>query len=272
MTKTERPLHIYLRKETLPTAFCPGCGLGIVSGCFLRAVQELGFEDLRNFVFCCGIGCTAWIPSPYYKADTLHVTHGRAIPVALGVKVFRPELRIVVFGGDGDLASIGLNHLIQAARRNLEITVIMANNMVYGMTGGQLAPTTPYGARTTTTPYGNIECPIDIAELLTSAGASYVARWTTAHPIQLKESIMKAIKTDGFAFIEAVSQCPTNYGRRVGFESPVEMLKWFKDNSVEKERKTKEGKIVVGEFVERQRPGFAGMMHDRKRSSVGSET
>ncbi|RLE49800.1 MAG: 2-oxoacid:ferredoxin oxidoreductase subunit beta [Candidatus Methanomethylicota archaeon] len=248
----------YLRKERLPTPFCPGCGNGIIINCFMKAVEELGYNDLREFVFCSGIGCAAWIPSPHFKADSIHSLHGRAIPVAIGVKLMKPHLNVVVFGGDGDIVGIGLNHLIHAARRNIGITVIMVNNMIYGMTGGQVAPTTPEKAITTTSPYGNIENPIDAAKLVMEAGASYVARWTTYHVIPLKNSIKKALTKKGFSFIEVVSQCPTSYGRRVGLKSAVEMLKWFKENSIpiskamNMKKEELKDKIIIGEFIDRE--------------------
>ncbi|MCS7386390.1 MAG: 2-oxoacid:ferredoxin oxidoreductase subunit beta [Candidatus Methanomethylicota archaeon] len=258
----------YLRKECLPTPFCPGCGIGIVINCFFKAIEELGYKDLRNFVFCSGIGCSAWIPSPHFKADSIHSLHGRSIPIALGVKLVKPHLKVVVFGGDGDLTGIGLNHLIHAARRNIEITVIMVNNMIYGMTGGQVAPTTPKGAKTTTTPYGNIEKPIDAVKLVKEAGAVYAARWTTYHVIPLKNSIKKALTKNGFSFIEVVSQCPTAYGRRAGFKNPAEMLKWFKENAIHIERAKAmrqeeiEGKIIVGEFADREAKGLSEKIHE----------
>jgi len=227
---------------------------------FLRAIHELGHENLSKFVFCSGIGCSSWIPSPHFMADSVHTLHGRSIPVATGIKLLRPDLNVVVFGGDGDIVGIGLSHFIHAARRNLDILVIMVNNMVYGMTGGQVAPTTPFRAKTTTTPYGSFEEPLDTARLAVTAGASYVSRWTTAHPNELKEAVKKAIKARGFRFIEAVSQCPTAFGRRAGFKNAEEMLKWFKENaiSIKQAEKLSEdelaGKIVVGEFIQRQRP------------------
>ncbi len=247
----------YLRDLKLP--FCPGCGAFTVMDAFLKAVYELGYEDLSRFVFCSGIGCASWIPSPYFRADSLHTPHGRSIPVATGVKLLKPELNVVVFGGDGDIAGIGLSHFIHAARKNLDILVIMVNNMVYGMTGGQVAPTTPLKAKTTTTPYGSFEHPLDAAQLAVTAGANYVARWTTAHPNQLKEAIKKAIHAKGFRFIEAVSQCPTAYGRKAGFRNAGEMIKWFRENAVPAEQAEKldedslAQRIVVGEFVERKR-------------------
>ncbi|MGB9740960.1 MAG: thiamine pyrophosphate-dependent enzyme [Candidatus Bathyarchaeia archaeon] len=226
---------------------------------FLRAVHELGHENLDKFVFCSGIGCSSWIPSPYFVADSIHTLHGRSIPVATGIKLIRPDLNVVVFGGDGDIVGIGLSHFIHAARRNLDILIIMVNNMIYGMTGGQVAPTTPLKSKTTTTPYGSFESPLDSARLAVAAGACYVARWTTAHPSELKESIKKAMSIKGFRFVEAVSQCPTAFGRRAGFKDAGQMLKWFKENAIpinEAEKLSEEelsGKIIVGEFIHRKR-------------------
>jgi len=248
----------YLRDLKLP--FCPGCGAFTIINSFLRAVHEMGHENLSKFVFCSGIGCSSWIPSPYFVADSIHTLHGRSIPVAMGIKLLRPDLNVVVFGGDGDVVGIGLSHFVHAARRNLDILVIMVNNMVYGMTGGQVAPTTPFKAKTTTTPYGSFEYPLDAAKLAVTAGACYVSRWTTVHQNELKESIKKAIEMQGFRFIEGVSQCPTAFGRRVGFKDAGEMLKWFKENAIpiEQAKKMSEEelatKIVVGEFTQRQRP------------------
>lgn len=255
----------YLRDVSLP--FCPGCGNVIVMSRFLKAIHELGHKDLSKFVFCSGIGCAAWIPSPHFKADSIHTTHGRSIPVATGVKLVRPESNVVVFGGDGDLLGIGLSHLIHAARRNQDITVFLVNNMIYGMTGGQVAPTTPLGFRTTTTPYGSFERPLDAARLLAVAGACYVARWTTVHVEQLVEAMKRAITTDGFAFVEVVSQCPTAFGRRVGLKTSLDILRWFKQNSVllqqakEMGDEDLEGKIVVGEFVRRKLPSFSKTLY-----------
>lgn len=256
--------------------FCPGCGDLTVMNSFLRAVHELGHKDLSKFVFCSGIGCAAWIPSPYFEADSIHVTHGRSIPVATGVKLMRPYLNVVVFGGDGDLVGIGLSHLIHAARRNLDIMVVMVNNMIYGMTGGQVAPTTPLRAKTTTTPYGSFERPIDATRVVVAAGASYTARWTTFHREQLKEAMKKAISTKGFAFVEAVSQCPTFFGRRIGLKTAAELLRWFKENSVplhEAEKMTEKdlvGKIVVGEFTCRKFPTFSETVHEMVKEAMTS--
>jgi 2-oxoglutarate ferredoxin oxidoreductase subunit beta len=255
----------YLRNLKLP--FCSGCGIFTILNTFLRAVHELGHKDLSRFVFCSGIGCSSWIPSPYFIADSIHTPHGRSIPVATGIKLLRPDLNTVVFGGDGDIVGIGLSHFIHAARRNLDVLVIMVNNMVYGMTGGQVAPTTPFETRTTTTPYGSFEQPLDGARLAVTAGACYSARWTTAHPAELKHSIKTAIKTQGFRFIEVVSQCPTAFGRRVGFKDVGEMLKWLKHASVpthqaeQMSEKELADKIVVGVFVQRKRLTLTEAIH-----------
>jgi len=247
----------YMRDLKYP--FCAGCGLFSINDAFLRAVHELGHKDLAKFCFTSGIGCSSWIPSPYYMADSVHTLHGRSIPPATSIKLIRPDLNVVVFGGDGDIVGIGLSHFVHAARRNTDILVIMGNNMVYGMTGGQVAPTTPFNTTTTTSPYGSYEHPIDAAKLAVAAGAAYSARWTTAHLNELKESIKKALQMQGFRFIEVVTHCPTAFGRRAGFKDIAEMLRNYKENAVTVEQaKTMtddelEKKIVVGEFVSRKR-------------------
>jgi 2-oxoglutarate ferredoxin oxidoreductase subunit beta len=247
----------YMRDLKLP--FCAGCGLFSLSDTFLRAVHELGHENLSKFCFTSGIGCSSWIPSPYYMADSVHTLHGRSIPPATSIKLIRPDLNVVVFGGDGDIVGIGLSHFVHAARRNTDILVIMGNNMVYGMTGGQVAPTTPFNTRTSTTPYGSFEHPIDAVKLAVAAGAAYSARWTTAHLGELKESIKKALQIQGFRFIEVVTHCPTAYGRRAGFRDLGEMLRYFKENAVTIEQAEKmrtedlEKKIVIGEYVSKRR-------------------
>jgi 2-oxoglutarate ferredoxin oxidoreductase subunit beta len=247
----------YMRDLKYP--FCAGCGLFSINDAFLRAVHELGHKDLSKFCFTSGIGCSSWIPSPYYMADSIHTLHGRSIPPATSIKLIRPDLNVVVFGGDGDIVGIGLSHFIHAARRNTDILVIMGNNMVYGMTGGQVAPTTPFNTRTTTSPYGSFEHPIDAAKLAVTAGAAYSARWTTAHLTELKEAIKKALQMQGFRFIEVITHCLTAFGRRAGFKDIAEMLRSYKENAVTVEQAEKmseeelERKIVIGEFVSRRR-------------------
>ncbi len=251
----------YLRQETLPTVFCEGCGCGTVLNGYAHAMDELGIRS-EDLISVTGIGCSSWIPSPYLKGDTLHTTHGRAIAFATGVKVMRPDKQVVVIAGDGDLAGIGGNHLIHAARRNIGLSVFLINNFIYGMTGGQLSPTTPVGAKTTTSPYQNVEYPFDIAELVAAAGANYVARWTTYHVFPLMESMQNAMKKDGFSFIEIYTQCPTSYGRRVGMRTGEDFLNFFKDNSVrihkakDMSEEELEGKFVIGKLVERDREEY----------------
>jgi len=244
----------YVRPKAFPTPFCPGCGHGILMGAILRAVDELGL-DFSQMLFVSGIGCAGWIPSPHYDTDTLHVTHGRAVAFATGAIKFNPALKVVVIGGDGDIASIGGNHLIHAARRNVDLTVICANNLIYGMTGGQVTPTTPLGARTITTPMGNVEPPFDLSRLVAAAGATYVARYSVWHVRPLIASLKKVLQRTGFSFIEVLSSCPTQYGRRNEQPSPAEMLRAFKANCVTLERakgmsaEELAGKTLIGEFV-----------------------
>jgi len=257
--KPAHPLLKFVRPSALRTTNCPGCGNGILAQAVLRAIDETGLE-MDDFVFVSGIGCAAWIISPYFNADVLHTTHGRPIAFATGIKLNLPEKKVMVISGDGDLTAIGGNHLIHAARRNIEMIVICVNNGIYGMTGGQVAPTTPRGARTITTPFGNLENAFDISPMVQAAGASYVARWTAYHPRQLTKSIKRAIEKKGFAFVEVISQCPVQFGAKTGAGSAVEMLKMFKNRSisVKKAREMNlqeiKDKIVVGEFVDVDRP------------------
>ena len=259
MTVTAHPLRQkYTRSHIQRTTTCPGCGIGTVSQAILRAIDELQL-DIDDFIFVSGIGCSAWIPSPFFNADTLHTTHGRPITFATGVKLGLPGKHVMVVSGDGDLTAIGGNHLIHAARRNIDLTVVLVNNGIYGMTGGQTAPTTPRGIKTVTSPYGVMEHHFDISPMVVAAGAAYVARWTTIHPRQMTRSIKKGIQKKGFALIEAVSQCPVQFGRASKLGGAVDMLKHFKKNSIriDKAREMDEAalqdKIIVGEFVDREK-------------------
>jgi 2-oxoglutarate/2-oxoacid ferredoxin oxidoreductase subunit beta len=259
MTVEAHPLKKYTRPHVTRSTNCPGCGNGIVTQAILRAIDELGLR-MDDFVFASGIGCSAWIPSPLFDADTLHTTHGRPIAFATGVKLCLPDKHVMVVSGDGDLTAIGGNHLIHAARRNIDMTVVLINNGIYGMTGGQTAPTTPMGLKTITSPYGSMEHTFDISAMVVAAGASFVARWTTYHPRQMTRSIRKAILKKGFALVEAVSQCPVQYGRVSGLGKAVELLKHFKESSVNLKKARElsqadlEGKVVVGEFVDIDKP------------------
>ncbi len=255
MSVSAHPLRRYTRSHVIRTSTCPGCGNGIVTQAILRAIDELELE-MDDFVFVSGIGCSAWIPSPLFSADTLHTTHGRPIAFATGVKLGLPQKNVMVASGDGDLTAIGGNHLIHAARRNIDLTVVLINNGIYGMTGGQTAPTTPRGLTTITSPYGTLEHPFDISAMVAASGASFVARWTTYHPRLMMRSIKKGIQKKGFALIEAVSQCPVQYGRASELGNAVNILKHFKEDSIrlskvnEMSSEELEGKIVVGEFVD----------------------
>lgn len=241
-------LLAYLREDQLPHTMCPGCGGGTVLNTFAATIDRMGI-DRDDLLLVSGIGCSAWIPSPNFEADTLHTTHGRAIAFATGAKVGNPDLETVVISGDGDLAGIGGNHLLHAARRNVDITVILVNNFTYGMTGGQVAPTTPHESMTTTSPYGNPEDAIDIAAVADAAGASFVARQVTSRPQQLVGTITRAIENEGFSLVEVVSQCPTVYGRRNEMASAPEMLDWM-------EAQVQAGDLEVGPIAQRDRNEF----------------
>ena len=253
MVDNNNPFMKYLRTDRLPNIFCAGCGNGTALNTFFKGM-EAAEVDFDSVAMVSGIGCSSRIPG-YVKCDSLHTTHGRAITFATGVKVGNPDLNVVVFTGDGDAAAIGGNHLIHAARKNINLTVICINNNIYGMTGGQISPTSPEGSFATTTPYGSIETPFDLVNLVTGAGASYVSRWTTAHPLQLSKSIKNALLNPGFSFVEVVSQCPTYFGRNNNYKIAVDMFEFFKENSINKRKADKMdpkdlvGKFVVGEFV-----------------------
>ncbi len=223
-------------------------------GLILRAIDQLKL-NVDDLLFVSGIGCAAWIPSPNFNADTLHTLHGRAIPAATGAKVFNPRLNVIVVSGDGDLVDIGGNHLIHAARRDIDLTVICANNMIYGMTGGQACSTTPLGAFTQTT-QGNQNRSFDLCKLVRAAGATYVSRYSITQPYALIRSIKKAIQTEGFSFIEVLSPCPTQFGRRNDLATPTDMLAFLMDKCIPREETSGlspqelEGKILTGEFLD----------------------
>ena len=248
----------YLRTDRLPNIFCAGCGNGIIMNTFFNGM-ELAEIDFDNLALVSGIGCSSRVPG-YIKCDSLHTTHGRPIAFATGLKLANPDLDVVVFTGDGDAAAIGGNHLIHGSRRNIDITIICINNSIYGMTGGQISPTSPTGSYGSTAPFGALEKPFNLSELTKAAGASYVARWTTAHPVQLSNSIKKGLKNKGFSFIEAVSQCPTYFGRKNKMKTAVEMMHWMKDQSVLKRKAESlddaelEGKLIIGEFQDITEP------------------
>ncbi len=250
-----RDLERYLRPGVQATPFCPGCGHGILMNQILRAIDELKWP-MDKMLFVSGIGCGAWIPSPHFNADTLHTLHGRAIPFATGVKMFNPHLKVIVVSGDGDLTSIGGNHLIHAARRNTPLTVICANNMIYGMTGGQVASTSPVGALTATTTEGNLYRPFDLCKLVLGAGASYAARYSVTQPLSLMAAIKKALRMPAFTFLDVLSPCPTQFGRRNRVDAPTDMLNVLikscisREDASEMSRDDLKDKIVTGEFTD----------------------
>ncbi len=252
----------YLKEEgptgpRLPLIMCPGCGAGQVLNYVLRAVDILLHEDdLRkeNFVFISGVGCSSRLTSHYLNFDSAWTLHGRTLPIATGAVLANPKLKIIVLTGDGDTAAIGGNHFIHTCRRNMDVTILCMNNGVYGMTGGQVSPTTAIGETTTTTPYGNVEDEFDLCHLAQTAGASYVARWTTAHPHQTIKSMVKGIRKKGTAFIEILSQCPIHLKI-----SPAEMFQNMKKSTVPLKRAAAspvKGKIAVGEFCNIDKPDW----------------
>ena len=250
----KHPMDHLLRWDRLPHVWCSGCGLGSMLSCFVQALTNTGL-DLKKFAVVSGIGCTGRV-SGYLDLDVFHTTHGRAIPFAIGLKLANPKLNVIVFSGDGDLFAIGGNHIIHAARRNVDITVICSNNFNYGMTGGQLAPTTPIDAWTTTSPHGNVEPSFNLSALVAAAGATYVARWTSLNARRLMASMEAAILSKGFSFIEVVNPCPTTFGRRNDFDTGLKMLNFFKKHTVikhgidPKDTDIVFGKdLIVGEFV-----------------------
>ena len=266
----------YMREDRLPHIFCPGCGNGTIMNAFLAAMEKAEM-DFDNIAMVSGIGCSSRIPG-YMKCDSLHTTHGRALSFATGLKTANKDLDVVVFTGDGDCASIGGNHLIHAARRNINLTVICINNNIYGMTGGQISPTSPKGSFGTTAPYGNQDTPFNLAELVAAAGATYSARWTTVQIENLVTSIKDGLKNPGFSFIEVATQCPTYFGRKNKLRTPTAMAVTLKMNTVFKSAadrmrpKDLEGKIVVGEFAKRQKPEFTENIERISEEKFGKKT
>ena len=246
----------YLRTQFMPHIWCPGCGHGIIMHAILRAVADLKIPN-DQLCISSGIGCSSRMPG-YIDACTLHTAHGRSLAFATGVKLANPELTIVNVMGDGDGTAIGGNHFIHACRRNIGITAIVMNNNIYGMTGGQASPTTPEGAFAATAPYGSVDPVFDVCKLAIGAGATYVARATVAQPALCEQFIKKAIEHQkkGFALLEIVSYCHTQFGRKNKRSRPMDNFNFLKDNSVMKAKadtmsaEELKGKIVIGEFYE----------------------
>ena len=261
---SKNPVERYLRMDRMPHIWCPGCGIGTTVNCFARAIEQSGV-DLKKLAIVSGIGCTGRVAG-YLSFDSFHTTHGRAIPFATGLKMANPELKVVVYSGDGDLVAIGGNHFIHAARRNADLTVFCVNNFNYAMTGGQIAPTTPLDAVGTTSPYGVCERPFNLPFLAKSCGAVYVARWTAYHVRQLTKSMVEAMDKRGFSFVEIITPCPTLYERRNRLGDGLARMEWFRDNTVIRHGSDTryadigfQEKIVCGKFVDVDRPSLLEM-------------
>ena len=261
MAQEEHSAYMYLRpSKKFPNVWCSGCGIGIVMSALVRAIDRIGLEK-DNVALVSGIGCTGRMPV-YMDFNTMHTTHGRALAFATGLKIARPEMKVIAIMGDGDATAIGGNHFIHAARRNIGITAIVVNNNIYGMTGGQYSPTTPLGGRATTAPYGNIEPPMPICELAQAAGATFVARTTVFHAIEMERYLEQAIRKNGFSLVEAVSYCHTSYGRLNKLGTAVDMMRNLKEGSVAAAAAQKlspeerEKKIVRGVLHDVEKPEY----------------
>jgi len=259
MTEYTRLIHQYLRHDKkFPHVWCPGCGNGILLGSLIRAIHKTGLSK-DDIVLVSGIGCSGRLPV-YVDFNTVHTTHGRALTFATGIKLANPALHVIVIMGDGDSMAIGGNHFIHAARRNIDVTAIILNNSIYGMTGGQYSPTTPYGMKASTAVYTSIEQSFKISEMAVTAGAVFVGRGTVYHAKLLESLIEKAIEKKGFSVVEAITHCHTQYGRQNRLGSAVEMMKWQRDSAVPLEKATKmtekelEGKIITGILVDKDLP------------------
>jgi 2-oxoglutarate ferredoxin oxidoreductase subunit beta len=255
------PDDVFLKRGRIPHIWCPGCGLGVVLNAFIQALKSLELSPDEAPVVS-GIGCTGR-SAGYLNTDSYHTTHGRAIPFATGLALTRPDLTVSVFSGDGDLFAIGGNHIIHAARRNVNVHVICVNNFNYGMTGGQAAPTTPLQARTSTTPYGNVEYPFNLVGLAASAGAVYVARWTAFHARFLVEAICESLTKTGFTFLEVLTPCPTGFNRPNKLGQGLDIMKLYREKSViqhgadpQKAEEDIQNRIVVGKFIDIDRQTF----------------
>jgi len=279
MTQEQHSAYTYLRQtKRFPNVWCSVCGIGIVMGALIRAIDRIGL-DKDQVAIVSGIGCTGRMPV-YLDFNTMHTTHGRALAFATGLKLAQPKLKVIVVMGDGDAVAIGGNHFIHAARRNIDLTALIVNNAIYGMTGGQYSPTTPLDIRATTAPYGNIEQPLPVCDVAIASGAAYAARSTVYHAVELDRYIEQAIRKNGFSLVEAVSYCHTTLGRLNKFGAAVDMLKARKDTGISKsaaEKMTPEeraGKIVRGVLHDVEKPEYTELYDriiERAQASAGSQ-
>ncbi len=272
----KNPIEEILRMDRMPHIWCPGCGIGTVVTSFAEALRKEKY-DLDKIAIVSGIGCTGRVAG-YTKLDSFHTTHGRAIPFATGLKLAHPNTKVVVFSGDGDIAGIGGNHLIHAARRNMDLVVICVNNFNYAMTGGQVAATTPKDANASTAPYGNFENAFNLPYITEAAGATYVARWTALHLRRVTKSIQEALNKRGFSFIEVITPCVTLYARRNRLGDGLNLLKYYYDMSeIQHGADTRtldisyQGKLIVGKFVDKEKPTFLDAMNKHLSSVLGNK-
>ncbi len=276
MDMDKHPMSRFLREDRMPHIWCSSCGLGTTLTCFIMATVETGIDPKRMAVVS-GIGCTGRVAG-YLNFDSFHTTHGRAIPFATGLALANPELKVVVYSGDGDLVAIGGNHFIHAARRNMDILCVCVNNFTYGMTGGQAGPTTPITAKATTAPYGSFEYPFNIPYLAVASGANYVARWTALHMRRLKRSFQEALNKKGFRVIEIISPCPTAYARKNRLGTGLDVLKYYHANSIIQHGADPKdanidmgGKIIVGKFLDTDRPCYRDYVTENVSRQLGGK-
>jgi 2-oxoglutarate/2-oxoacid ferredoxin oxidoreductase subunit beta len=270
-------IHDYLRERFFPHLWCPGCGHGIVLNALLRAIESLGLNK-SDIVMVSGIGCSARITG-YVDFHSLHTLHGRALAFATGVKMSRPALTTIVPMGDGDALAIGGNHFIHSCRRNIDITAIVMNNRIYGMTGGQFSPLSGCDIKATTAPYKTIDPDFDVVNMSTASGATFVARTTTYHVQQLKDILARAIAHKGFSVVEIMSQCPTNFGRRNKAGDAVAMMEHFKNSTIKIGKQKKEpaadtdaAKTEIGVFVEKILPEYGDEYHNMVKTVQGGRS
>ena len=272
----KNPIETLLRMDRIPHIWCPGCGIGVVVTSFAEALRKSEI-DLDKTAILSGIGCTGRVAG-YVKLDSIHTTHGRAVPVATGLKLANPELKVVVFSGDGDIAGIGGNHFIHAARRNMDLVIICVNNFNYAMTGGQVAATTPISANASTAPFGNFEYPFNLPYLAEASGATYVARWTALHLRRVTKSMQEALGRRGFSFIEVITPCVTLYARRNRLGDGLNLLKYYYEKSeIQHGADTRDidisyqGKLIVGKFVDKDKPTFLDCMDEHLGKVLGDK-
>ena len=263
------PLDDALRADRLPHIWCPGCGIGTVMDCFVRAMKASD-TPLDKHICVSGIGCTGRVAG-YLALDSFHTTHGRAIPFATGMKLANPELEVTVLSGDGDLFAIGGNHFLHAARRNMDINVFCVNNFNYGMTGGQAGPTTPRGSFSTTTPAGNVDDPFNLPHLAAALGAVYVARWTSLHVRQVEKSMARALQKKGFTFVEILAPCPIGYGKSNDIGEGLDELELYKRHCIIDDGApleslqidlTQDAPITLGNFVDIERRPYGSPLRE----------